>query len=308
MRGRQRRAPVACPPRRHGPQRHAGPRQHWHAVLHHREYRHPEGRQGPPLQPHAFLSVDGRALRAQRGLQVHHAQRDRARSDPARHVYAALLRSAAARPDGGRHRDPRAAHRVDGWWTACRPRARVNMYSTTETQHAVSYFAIPPVSEDPTFLATQKDIMPAGAGMIDVQLLVINRNDRIVPCAVGEVGKIYVRSGGLAEGYLNAAATAEKFVANWFAADAPSRKDTLRPIWASLSYKQPEAPASTNLLSVPSAPAPASAAAPLEYGDDLEKLVPHLQDTYPALPADFGAKALTVFTANSLRGSRPMRS
>ncbi|KAJ7096683.1 alpha-aminoadipate reductase Lys1p [Mycena belliarum] len=104
----------------------------------------------------------------------------------------------------------------------------INMYGTTETQRAVSYFAIPPVSEDATFLATQKDIMPAGAGMIDVQLLVVNRNDRAVPCAVGEVGEIYVRSGGLAEGYLDATATAEKFVDNWFAANAPPRKDILR--------------------------------------------------------------------------------
>ncbi|GLB39164.1 putative condensation domain containing protein [Lyophyllum shimeji] len=103
----------------------------------------------------------------------------------------------------------------------------INMYGTTETQRAVSYFAIPPVSEDSTFLATQKDIMPAGEGMVDVQLLVVNRNDRNVPCAVGEVGEIYVRSGGLAEGYLDADATAEKFVNNWFCANAPARKDTI---------------------------------------------------------------------------------
>jgi L-aminoadipate-semialdehyde dehydrogenase len=105
--------------------------------------------------------------------------------------------------------------------------AIVNMYGTTETQRAVSYFALPPVADDATFLATQKDIMPAGAGMRDVQLLVVNRHDRAVPCAVGEVGEIYVRSGGLAEGYSDAAATAEKFVANWFAAGAPPRADTL---------------------------------------------------------------------------------
>ncbi|KAF7289871.1 Alpha-aminoadipate reductase Lys1p [Mycena indigotica] len=104
----------------------------------------------------------------------------------------------------------------------------INMYGTTETQRAVSYFAIPPVSEDPTFLATQKDIMPAGSGMTDVQLLVVNRNDRTVPCAVGEVGEIYVRSGGLAEGYLDTTASAEKFVDNWFAVGAPARKDTIR--------------------------------------------------------------------------------
>jgi L-aminoadipate-semialdehyde dehydrogenase len=103
----------------------------------------------------------------------------------------------------------------------------VNMYGTTETQRAVSYFLLPPVSADPTFLATQKDIMPAGSGMIDVQLLVVNRNDRTVPCAVGEVGEIYVRSGGLAEGYSDPAATAEKFVENWFSVNAPSREDTM---------------------------------------------------------------------------------
>ncbi|KAG6916429.1 putative NRPS-like protein biosynthetic cluster [Tephrocybe rancida] len=103
----------------------------------------------------------------------------------------------------------------------------INMYGTTETQRAVSYFAIPPISEDSTFLATQKDIMPAGEGMIDVQLLVVNRNDRNVPCAVGEVGEIYVRSGGLAEGYLDGDATAEKFVNNWFSANSVPWKDTI---------------------------------------------------------------------------------
>ncbi|KDR72580.1 hypothetical protein GALMADRAFT_73591 [Galerina marginata CBS 339.88] len=103
----------------------------------------------------------------------------------------------------------------------------VNMYGTTETQRAVSYFAIPPVSQDSTFLATQKDIMPAGEGMIDVQLLVVNRNDRNIPCAVGEVGEIYVRSGGLAEGYLDQDASTEKFVNNWFSATSPPRKDTI---------------------------------------------------------------------------------
>jgi L-2-aminoadipate reductase len=111
----------------------------------------------------------------------------------------------------------------------------INMYGTTETQRAVSYFAIPPVSKDPTFLTTQKDIMPAGQGMIDVQLLVVNRNDKTVPCAVGEVGEIYVRSGGLAEGYLDTEASAEKFVTNWFSLPAKEgskegqvRKDTIR--------------------------------------------------------------------------------
>ncbi|WVQ72675.1 L-aminoadipate-semialdehyde dehydrogenase [Cryptococcus sp. DSM 104548] len=103
----------------------------------------------------------------------------------------------------------------------------INMYGTTETQRAVSYFAIPSVNEDSTFLTTQKDLIPAGQGMIDVQLLVVNRTDRNVPCAVGEMGEIYVRSGGLAEGYLDPNATAEKFVTNWFG-QGVERVDTLK--------------------------------------------------------------------------------
>ena len=56
----------------------------------------------------------------------------------------------------------------------------INMYGTTETQRAVSYFAVPPVAQDPTFLNLRKDIMPAGEGMINVQLLVVNRIERNV--------------------------------------------------------------------------------------------------------------------------------
>lgn len=103
----------------------------------------------------------------------------------------------------------------------------INMFGTTETQRAVSYFPIPPLSEDPTFLKTRKDIMPAGSGMINVQLLVVNRADKNQICAVGEVGEIYVRSGGLAEGYLQLPdATREKFVDNWFGAGV-SREDSI---------------------------------------------------------------------------------
>lgn len=93
----------------------------------------------------------------------------------------------------------------------------VNMYGTTETQRAVSYFAVPSFNADGTFLQSQKDIIPAGQGMLDVQLLIINRNDKSKLCAVGEVGEIYVRAGGLAEAYLDLPdMTAQKFINNWF--------------------------------------------------------------------------------------------
>lgn len=79
----------------------------------------------------------------------------------------------------------------------------VNMYGTTETQRAVSYYEIPSYSSQEGFLDTMKDVIPAGRGMVDVQMLVVNRFDPSRICAIGEVGEIYVRAGGLAEGYLS---------------------------------------------------------------------------------------------------------
>ncbi|EGE04943.1 L-aminoadipate-semialdehyde dehydrogenase [Trichophyton equinum CBS 127.97] len=93
----------------------------------------------------------------------------------------------------------------------------VNMYGTTETQRAVSYFEIPSSAEQVGYLDTVKDVIPAGKGMVDVQLLVVNRFDRTKLCAIGEVGEIYVRAGGLAEGYLGSPELNEKkFIPNWF--------------------------------------------------------------------------------------------
>jgi L-2-aminoadipate reductase len=93
----------------------------------------------------------------------------------------------------------------------------VNMYGTTETQRAVSYYEIPSFASREGFLDGMKDVIPAGKGMYNVQLLVVNRHDRTKLCAVGEVGEIYVRAGGLAEGYLGTPElTEKKFVQNWF--------------------------------------------------------------------------------------------
>ncbi|KAI8607697.1 hypothetical protein BC830DRAFT_1053041, partial [Chytriomyces sp. MP71] len=91
----------------------------------------------------------------------------------------------------------------------------INMYGTTETQRAVSYLPIPPPHANPSFLSLQKDIMPAGRGMQNVQLLVLNAAGQL--CGVGELGEIYVRSSGLAEGYLRLDdVTASKFILNPF--------------------------------------------------------------------------------------------
>ena len=110
----------------------------------------------------------------------------------------------------------------------------VNMYGTTETQRSVSYFPIPPVSTDPVFLNGQKDIIPAGRGMTDVQLLVINRTDRNTICGVGEIGELFVRAAGLAEGYLKLPElTEQKFVPNWMNnSPAFDQKQDATALWA----------------------------------------------------------------------------
>lgn len=93
----------------------------------------------------------------------------------------------------------------------------VNMYGTTETQRAVSYFEIASRASDPNYLKNLKDVMPAGTGMYNVQLLVVNRQDRSQTCGVGEIGEIYVRAAGLAEGYRGLPdLNKEKFVTNWY--------------------------------------------------------------------------------------------
>ncbi|KAK5132690.1 hypothetical protein LTR08_008734 [Meristemomyces frigidus] len=92
-----------------------------------------------------------------------------------------------------------------------------NMYGTTETQRAVSYYEIPSLNDDSSYLDQMGDVIPAGMGMTDVQLLVVDREKKERQCEVGEIGEIYVRAGGLAEHYLgDEAKSAEKFVQNWF--------------------------------------------------------------------------------------------
>ncbi|KAI4121611.1 MAG: hypothetical protein LQ347_006797 [Umbilicaria vellea] len=93
----------------------------------------------------------------------------------------------------------------------------VNMYGTTETQRAVSYYELPSRIRDPQYMDHMGDVIPAGKGMLDVQLLVVNQVDKAKLCTVGEVGELYVRAGGLAEGYLGDKKMNDmKFVQNWF--------------------------------------------------------------------------------------------
>ena len=100
----------------------------------------------------------------------------------------------------------------------------VNMYGTTETQRAVSYYEVPSRNEDPHFLDQMGDVIPAGKGMSNVQLLVVDRTslEKGKPeiCPVGEIGEVFVRAGGLAEGYLSVPElTKQKFIPNFFLKD-----------------------------------------------------------------------------------------
>ncbi|KAB8339008.1 hypothetical protein FH972_021947 [Carpinus fangiana] len=97
----------------------------------------------------------------------------------------------------------------------------INMFGTTETQRAVSYFAIPSRKAEPNAIHEIPDKIPAGRGMQNVQLLVVDRNNPERICGVGEEGEIYVRAAGLAEGYLGLDDfTKTKFIANWFVKDS----------------------------------------------------------------------------------------
>lgn len=120
------------------------------------------------------------------------------------------------------------------------PNCRIkNMYGTTETQRAVSFYEIPSLAEDPNYLDSMGDVIPAGRGMLNVQLLVVDRTKKERQCEVGEIGEIYVRAGGLAECYLgDEAKSAEKFVPNWFV-DAQRWIDEDKQRVAALPHPEP---------------------------------------------------------------------
>lgn len=50
----------------------------------------------------------------------------------------------------------------------------VNMYGSTETQRAVSYYVVPPNQQ----LQSMKEILPVGIGMKDVQLIIFNNENQ----------------------------------------------------------------------------------------------------------------------------------
>jgi amino acid adenylation domain-containing protein len=89
----------------------------------------------------------------------------------------------------------------------------INFYGSTETQRAVSYYVVPP--ESISHEASNKEVIPLGRGIRDVQLLLLNSAGGLA--GIGEIGEIYFRSPHLAQGYKgDAILSAERFLANPF--------------------------------------------------------------------------------------------
>ena len=93
----------------------------------------------------------------------------------------------------------------------------VNYYGSTETQRSVGFYVVPQNGDEAICRndVYDKEILPLGKGINDVQLLVLNRGLGLA--GIGELGEIYMRSNHLAAGYLgNDALTAERFLTNPF--------------------------------------------------------------------------------------------
>ena len=102
----------------------------------------------------------------------------------------------------------------------------INLYGSTETSRAVSFFIVPSPGQTDSASGKQaqtvKEVLPLGKGIRDVQLLVLNASGGLA--GVGEMGEIYFRSPYIAKGYLgDARLTAEQFVINPFTDEADDR-------------------------------------------------------------------------------------
>jgi len=87
----------------------------------------------------------------------------------------------------------------------------INSYGSTETQRAVGFYIVPPVSKNDQ----SKAVYPLGRGMPNVQLLVLNSAEQLA--GISEIGEIYLRSPHLALGYLgDEKLTQARFMTNSF--------------------------------------------------------------------------------------------
>ena len=81
----------------------------------------------------------------------------------------------------------------------------VNLYGTSETTLAKTFYRIGAISEDPS------QLIPAGKPVDDTLVAIINDG---VPCLIGEIGEIYIKTPYWTKGYLHDDLNKEVFVQN----------------------------------------------------------------------------------------------
>jgi amino acid adenylation domain-containing protein len=97
----------------------------------------------------------------------------------------------------------------------------INLYGSTETSRAVSFFRVGRESGIETKLS---NIIPVGKGIEGVQLVLLNSSQ--TSCSIWETGQIGIRSQHLSMGYHNdAEQTNSKFIVNPFTANKEQSKD-----------------------------------------------------------------------------------
>ncbi|HLM57775.1 MAG TPA: amino acid adenylation domain-containing protein, partial [Pyrinomonadaceae bacterium] len=99
--------------------------------------------------------------------------------------------------------------------------AIVNLYGATETSRAVGHYVVPreaeaaPAADKSENVYLEKEILPLGRGISEVQLLILNAAGR--RAGIGELGEIYFRSPHIAKGYWeDEERTRERFITNPF--------------------------------------------------------------------------------------------
>ena len=125
-------------------------------------------------------------------------------------------------------------HDVSRLWKLAPFVTIVNFYGSTEAQRALSYYIVPRVESgihEHGLLTSngsmqeehkEKESIPLGQGFQDVQLLVLNRAQKLA--GVGELGEIYVRSPHLARGYVDdEGLTSARFIRNPFTDNVDDR-------------------------------------------------------------------------------------
>lgn len=86
----------------------------------------------------------------------------------------------------------------------------INSYGATETPQIMGYYQLTKsVGKNERKI---KENVPLGQGIDDVQILVLNRNQRLA--GIGELGEIYIRTPYLAKGYLNDSEKTKRFIIN----------------------------------------------------------------------------------------------